>query len=153
MVAYQLSRYSVHFGEIPYNESSMQEFFIENIGKVPFEYTINLDTLQRPGILEVSPAQGKVAAAEKAKISMKITPGIPDYLEEVIQVEVAHHDPILLKLSAKGIYPALLFHLPRPEDPKHAEVLDKVREQKEVPQTNFEASCRTQRTKARLEGP
>ena len=85
IVTYQLSRYSINFGDIPYNESSAQEFFIENIGKVPFEYSINLDTLQRPGILEVFPAQGKVGASEKAKISMKITPGIPDYLEEVIR--------------------------------------------------------------------
>ena len=149
MVAYQLSRYSISFGDIPYNESSMQEFFIENVGKVPFEYTINLDTLQRPGILEVTPAQGKIGATEKAKISMKITPGIPDYLEEVIQVEVAHYDPILLKLSARGIYPALLFHLPRPEDPKHAEALDRVREQKNLVQTSFESLVQTSKNESK----
>ena len=139
MVGYQLSRYHLNFGDIPYNESSAQEFFIENVGKVPFEYSINLDTLQRPGILEVTPSQGKVSANEKAKIVVKITPGVPDYLEEVIQVEIAHYDPILVKLVAKGIFPALFFHLTRPEDIKHGELLEKLREQKNILQTSFES--------------
>ena len=149
VVSYQLSRYAINFGEISYNESSVQEFFIENNGKVPFEYSINLDSLQRPGILEVTPAQGKVGASEKAKVSMKITPGIPDYLEEVIQVEIAHYDPILLKLSAQGIYPALLFHLPRPEDPKHAELIDHIREQKNVIQASFESYVQTSKNESK----
>lgn len=149
VVNYQLSRYSINFGDIPYNESSVQEFFVENIGKVPFEYSINLDTLQRPGILEVTPAQGKVGASEKAKISMKITPGVPDYLEEVIQVEIAHYDPILLKLNAKGIYPALLFHLPRPDDTKHADLLEQLREQKNIQQTSFESFMQTSKNESK----
>ena len=81
---------------------------------------------------------------------MKVTPGITDYLEEVIQVEVAHFNPILLKLLAKAIYPALLFHLPRPDNPKHAEVLDHVREQENVQQTSFVSFV--QNTKRRKTG-
>lgn len=35
-VSYKLSATELDYGEIPYNESSAKEFFIENIGKVPF---------------------------------------------------------------------------------------------------------------------
>lgn len=35
-VTYKLSANELDYGEIPYNESSSKEFFIENIGKVPF---------------------------------------------------------------------------------------------------------------------
>jgi len=35
-VSYKLSTTELDYCEIPYNESSSKEFFIENIGKVPF---------------------------------------------------------------------------------------------------------------------
>lgn len=35
-VSYKLSATELDYGEIPYNESSSKEFYIENIGKVPF---------------------------------------------------------------------------------------------------------------------
>ena len=35
-VSYKLSATELDYAEIPYNESSSKEFFIENIGKVPF---------------------------------------------------------------------------------------------------------------------
>jgi Flagellar-associated PapD-like len=148
-VNYSLSRYAINFGDIPYNESSVQEFFVENKGKVPFEYSINLDSLKRPGILEVAPAQGKVGASEKAKVSIKITPGIPDSLEEVIEVEIAHYDPILLRLTARGIYPALLFHLPRPDDLKHGAILDQLREQNNISQNNYESILQSSKNESK----
>ena len=67
-VSYKLSTLELDYGEIPYNESSSKEFFIENIGKVPFQFNINLSTVSRPGLVECHPMTGKVAAGERYKV-------------------------------------------------------------------------------------
>jgi hydrocephalus-inducing protein len=89
-VSYKLSTTELDYGEIPYNESSSKEFFIENIGKVPFQYNINLTTVSRPGIVDCHPMTGKVAAGEKYKVIVKFFPGIPSNIDEMFLVECAH---------------------------------------------------------------
>lgn len=42
-----------------------KEFYIENTGKVTFEYRILLDGLKRKGYIEASPMIGKVLGEEK----------------------------------------------------------------------------------------
>ncbi len=64
-VDYKLSANELDFGEIPYNDSSSKDFYIENIGKVAYEFNINTSTLTRPGIVEVTPALGRCGAGEK----------------------------------------------------------------------------------------
>jgi len=58
LVTYRLSTKEIDFGEVAYNESSSRDFFIENIGKVPFEFAINLSTVSRPGLIECSAMNG-----------------------------------------------------------------------------------------------
>ncbi len=100
-------------GEIPFNESSSKEFFIENIGKVPFEFNINLSTVSRPGIIECSHMTGKVIAGERFKVIVKFFPGVPDNINEMLLVECGHFPAVRFKLKAVGIYPGLLLSLPR----------------------------------------
>ena len=64
-VDYKLSTTELDFGEIPYNDSAQKDFYIENIGKVAYEFNINASTLTRPGIVEVTPAVGRCGAGEK----------------------------------------------------------------------------------------
>lgn len=54
-----------------------------------------------------------------------------------------------MKLSAKGIYPALLFHLPRPDDTKHAELLENIREQKNILQVSFDSFVQTSKNESK----
>ena len=61
-VSFKLSTNQIDFGEVPYNECQPRDFFIENIGKVPFEFNINLSTLSRQGVIECSHMTGKVLA-------------------------------------------------------------------------------------------
>jgi hydrocephalus-inducing protein len=89
-VSYKLSTTELDYGEIPYNESSSKEFFIENIGKVPFQFNVNLTTVSRPGIVDCHPMTGKVAAGEKYKVIVKFFPGIPSNIDEMFLVECAH---------------------------------------------------------------
>jgi len=86
LVTYRLSTKEIDFGEVAYNESSSRDFFIENIGKVPFEFAINLSTVSRPGLIECSAMNGKVLAGEKLKIVIKFFAGIPDNIREMFLV-------------------------------------------------------------------
>ncbi len=115
-VGYKLSDNKIDYGEIPYNESNSKEFFIENIGKVPFEFNINLGTVSRPGLVECSPMIGKVAAGEKFRVVVKFFPGVPDNIDEIFLVECAHYPAERFKVKAIGTYPGCLLSFPRNDD-------------------------------------
>jgi hydrocephalus-inducing protein len=112
-VSYRLSTTELDFGEIAYNESISKDFFIENIGKVPFEFNINFGPVSRPGIIECSTMTGKVIEGEKFKVSVKFFPGIPDNIREMFLVECAHFPAERFTVKAVGIYPGCLLSFPR----------------------------------------
>jgi len=102
------------FGDVPFTESAIAEFFIENKGKVAFQYAINLETLSRPGVVEVYPREGRVHPQEKAtKINVKIYPGAPGEIQEYFMVEIAHFKPQKFSVNCKGTYPGIVLRLPR----------------------------------------
>lgn len=115
-VTYKLSSNELDFGEVAYNESSTKDFFIENIGKVPFEFVINLATISRPGLIECSAMSGKVIAGEKYKISVRFYAGIPSNIREMFLVECSHFTAERFTIKAVGIYPGLLLSLPRSDE-------------------------------------
>ena len=115
-VNFKLSTHELDYGEIPYNESSAKEFFIENFGKVPFEFNINLSTVSRPGLIECHPMMGKVLAESKTKVIVKFFPGIPDNISEMFLVECAHFPAERFKVKAIGTYPGCLLSFPRVDD-------------------------------------
>ena len=115
-VSYKLSTNSIDYGEVAYNDSAVKDFFIENVGKVPFEFSINLSPLSRPGVIECSHMSGKVLAQEKFKISVRFFPGVPDNINEMFLVECGHFKPEKFSVSAVGIYPGILLSFPRAGD-------------------------------------
>ena len=127
-VSYRLSANEIDFGEIAYNESTTKDFIIENIGKVPFEFNINLSTISRPGVVECSPVSGKVVAGEKFKINVKFFPGIPDNIHEMFLVECGHFPAERFTLNAVGIYPGALLSLPRSDAQTFQAMFDKTKQ-------------------------
>jgi len=123
-VDFKLSTHELDYGEIPYNESSSKEFFIENIGKVPFEFSINLSTVSRPGIIECSQMSGKVIAGERFRVIIKFFPGVPDNIDEMLLVECGHFPAVRFKVKAVGIYPGCLLSFPRASDEDYSKRLD-----------------------------
>lgn len=128
LVTYRLSTKELDFGEVPYNESSTREFVIENIGKVPFEFNINLNTVSRPGLLECSTMVGKVLAGEKFKITVRFFAGIPDNIREMFLVECSHFPAERVAVRAVGIYPGCLLSFPRADDELFTQRFDQVRQ-------------------------
>jgi hydrocephalus-inducing protein len=138
-VDFKLSTQELDYGEIPYNESSSKEFFIENIGKVPFEFAINLSTVSRPGIIECSHMSGKVIAGERFRVVVKFFPGVPDNIDEMLLVECGHFPAVRFKVKAVGIYPGCLLSFPRAGDEEYSERLERTRLRQEHGETSYAA--------------
>ena len=128
-VTFRLSQNEIDYGEIPYNESSSKEFFIENLGKVPFEFNINLKTISRPGVIECFPMTGKVYAENKTKVVVKFFPGVPDNISESFKVECAHFKPEIFRVSAVGTYPGCLLSFPRTDDEEFIKRYEDIKKQ------------------------
>jgi hydrocephalus-inducing protein len=112
-VSYNLSTQEIDFGEISYCNTSSSDFYIENVGKVPFEFNINLSTISRAGMLEANPMTGKVMSGERFRVVVKFRPGIPDNIDEIFLVECAHFPAERFKIRAVGTYPGCLLTFPR----------------------------------------
>jgi hydrocephalus-inducing protein len=130
-VDFRLSTHELDYGEVPYNESSSKEFFIENIGKVPYEFSINLSTVSRPGIIECSHMSGKVIAGERFKVVVKFFPGVPANIDEMLLVECGHFPAARFKIKAVGIYPGCLLSFPRAGDEELQGRLERARARRE----------------------
>jgi hydrocephalus-inducing protein len=130
-VDFRLSTHELDYGEIAYNESSSKEFFIENIGKVPYEFSINLSTVSRPGLIECSHMSGKVIAGERFKVVVKFFPGVPDNIDEMFLVECGHFPAARFKVKAVGTYPGCLLSFPRASDEDYQTRLERVRARRE----------------------
>jgi hydrocephalus-inducing protein len=104
-VSYKLSTNEIDFGEITYCHHDSKDFYIENIGKVPFAFNINLSTITRPGMLEVNPMTGKIMSGERFRVNLKFKPGIPDNIDEIFLVECAHFPAERFKIRAVGTFP------------------------------------------------
>lgn len=138
-VSFRLSTNSLDFGEVAYNESQPRDFFIENIGKVPFEFNVNLSTLSRQGVIECSHMTGKVLANERFKISVKFYPGIPDNILETFLVECGHFPAEKFTVKGVGIYPGCVLSFPRVNEIDFNERSDKVKAMLEKHEVKYSA--------------
>lgn len=137
-VSYKLSTNELDFGELTYCQSETKEFHIENVGKVPFEFNINLSTVSRPGMVEVTPMTGKVMSGERFRVNVKFKPGIPANIDELFLVECAHFPAERFKVKAVGIYPGLLLTFPRNDD-SFQERFDKTKKLMEKNKIKYDA--------------
>lgn len=138
-VDFRLSTNELDYGEIPYNESSSKDFFIENIGKVPFEFSINLSTVSRPGIIECSHMSGKVIAGERFRVVVKFFPGVPDNIDEMLLVECGHFPAVRFKVKAVGIYPGCLLSFPRASEDDYLKRLERAKLRLEQDEVTYSA--------------
>ena len=138
-VNFKLSTNSLDYGEVPYTEVVPKDFYIENVGRVPFEFNINLGPLSRQGVIECSTMTGKVLAHERFKITVKFYPGIPDNIKEMFLVECGHFPAEKFTVKAVGIYPACLLSFPRSEETLFGNKFDVIRQKLESRQIQYSA--------------
>jgi hypothetical protein len=60
-----LSAQFIDLGQQPFDKPADREVVLANDGKVPFDFAVNLASLSRPGVVEVSPMKGVIAGGDK----------------------------------------------------------------------------------------
>lgn len=108
-------------------DRTAKEFIVENTGKVPFQYSVNISSIIRKGLIEVNPPFGRIEGNEKQRFLVKVCPGMPDLIKEQFSIEIGYNEPETIKIAGKGVCPALLMSLPRVD---RDEFVQKVEEEK-----------------------
>ena len=65
LISYKISTNLLELGEVRFCDWMQKEFFIENTGKVQFNYSISLNKIIRKGLVEVIPRNGKINGNKK----------------------------------------------------------------------------------------
>lgn len=112
-VSYALDRDFIEFGEVLFSEKKDESLVVSNMGKVAFNFSSNVDGLSHPGLVEIIPAQAKIAPGDVLKLTIRFRPGVPANFAETIILNVAHFDPVRVRCYCKGIFPAIAVTLPR----------------------------------------
>ena len=89
-IEYLIDKYELDYGMAMFNVFSERQIQIQNTGTVRFDYYINCDSIVEPMLIQVSPSNGKIAAGDKATISVKLLAGTAEKLTGSIQVFIAH---------------------------------------------------------------
>ena len=100
-----------------------RDITLQNTGKVPFDFAMDLSQLSRAAVLSCSPLEGRLVSGQKQVLKIKIRPGIPDSISEHIFLSVAHFEPVDILVQAEGIYPNVSFSLPRADDTEYDSAL------------------------------
>jgi hypothetical protein len=122
-LAFELGPRVVDVGRTQFDRAVDTFVVIENKGKVGFDFKVNLERLTRPTVAVVEPTCGRVEGGEKVTVTVRVRPGAPEALDEVIEFFCAHFEPIEVVLRGEGTYHALGLSLPRVEDGDTAELL------------------------------
>ena len=77
MISYRLSTNQIDLGESRYCEYFNREFYVENTGKVTFEYKVLLHAVKKKGFIECAPSIGRILGGEKIKIVIRVCPVMP----------------------------------------------------------------------------
>lgn len=103
----------IDFGEAIFSLWTSKEFYIENLGQVPFDFKIKMDNIIRKGLIKISRSEGKIAGNNRTKIVVNFCPALPGEYIESFKIQVAHFEAETITVRGYGLYPALKFELPR----------------------------------------
>eukprot|EP01063_Lacrimia_lanifica_P026221 TRINITY_DN349_c0_g2_i1.p1 TRINITY_DN349_c0_g2~~TRINITY_DN349_c0_g2_i1.p1 ORF type:complete len:4697 (+),score=2083.13 TRINITY_DN349_c0_g2_i1:84-14174(+) len=104
---FRFDRSVLDFGNIPFERFEEREVFLQNIGRVAFNFKVDLTQLKRPGCIEVTPPAGTIKGGEKLRLLVRLYPRVPDRTEEFFQVHVAHFEPHSIYVRGMGLYPSV----------------------------------------------
>jgi hydrocephalus-inducing protein len=89
-IKYSIDNPMLSFGQQLYQKGIDKELTLQNSGRVPFNFTVNLVPLKRKSVLQIWPLEGYLGPNEKAVFKMCITPGIPDKIYEKFYIQVLY---------------------------------------------------------------
>ena len=60
LISYKLNTHSLDLGDVRFCDWVQKEFYIENTGKVQFNFSVSLQKILRKGLVEVIPKSGRI---------------------------------------------------------------------------------------------
>lgn len=127
-VKYSLDTNLIDIGSVPFDKVIEKELILQNLGRVPFEWRVNLAKLSRPGVVVVSSSQGSLGPNQREVLRMRVKAGVPDRLSEVVLIEVAHCESETVTVIGEGVYPSCVLTLPRQPEDDYAALLEEARQ-------------------------
>lgn len=112
-VSYSMDCSEINFQDVIFMDRKDEFLHISNNGKVPFIFSVNLDELSTPGVIEVIPSSGKIIPGEKCKVLVRFYPRLPTTFLEVCVFNIAHFDPVRFICQGRGIFSTVSLSLPR----------------------------------------
>lgn len=126
-VKYSLDQTVIDIGSQAFDKVIDRDVSLQNTGKVDVDFRVNLAKLTRPGVVSVSPMNGNLKPGQKETLKLKIRPGVPDRLSEVLLLEVAHCESEVLQVLGEGTYPSCVLTLPRAPDELYPAALEEAK--------------------------
>eukprot|EP00939_MAST-03C_sp_MAST-3C-sp1_P000134 g134.t1 len=128
-VAYKIDVDELDFGELVHDHTEEKVFYITNTGKVPLDFRIFDDKITRAGVISVQPVSGRIFGNERARVTIRFCPILPERIQEKIVVQVAHFEPIELNVIGVGIYSSVVLSLPHDTSDDWESLIDAARSQ------------------------
>ena len=88
-ISYKISTYDIFLGdEIKFCEWVHKEFQVKNTDErgVTFDFQVNLATIKRKALIDVSPMVGKITGGDFQPFKVNICPGWPDEIRETFSI-------------------------------------------------------------------
>ena len=127
LIKYELNATSIDFSRQTFDKTINKEIVLTNTGRVKIPFRVNTKSLSRQALLSVTPKEGDVEGGDSCHINFAIRPGIPEKIDEVVTLEVAHFEPIRIPITGEGIYGCVAMSLPRALSDEYAVYVEEAR--------------------------
>lgn len=114
-VQYRLEKNVLDFGTLPLDAVGQRELVLHNTGKVPFTFSIRLESAYLRDMLLINPMSGIVSGSSRSKIVVQFLPGIPEAINEHFQLNIDNHSTEDIAIQAIALNPVVVLGLPREE--------------------------------------
>ena len=112
-LGYKLDKDSIDFGQCLFGKQHEEQLVLHNTSRVNFSFNLRTSLLSREDVLAVSPQTGMISGGDRQTISIKLLPGVPGTIDETLILEVAHFEPIMVKVLGESINASIVAQLPR----------------------------------------
>ncbi|KAJ3287536.1 hypothetical protein HK104_008544 [Borealophlyctis nickersoniae] len=128
LIQYQFDRYTIDFGTQLYQDILEQEIILSNVGQVVFDFnTIIFPSSSLAQKIMVSPASGSILPHAKQRITVRFCIMVPEVVDDYLYIQIAHFEPVPIKVVGNGIFPRITVNLPRAPDERYDALLAEVR--------------------------
>ncbi|XP_073461747.1 hydrocephalus-inducing protein homolog [Aquarana catesbeiana] len=117
LVRYTLSTNDIDCGVQMFDQVAEVDIVLRNTGRVTFPFTVLTQSPESlyplPGEPFIEPLSGNIPAGGEEILKVYYLPGVPEYFQKVIQLQVAHLEPESITLRGEGVFPRISLDLPR----------------------------------------